>query len=383
MFLAWREMLFARTRFLLMGSVLALMSILIVIISGLTAGLVNDGVSGLKALNGNVVAFEEGTKTDSAFTRSIVNVDDADKFDGKVTAATPMGLTIANAKNQDGVPVDLTLLGVDPDSFIAPTEVEGSTLPAIQERTPGEPSSTPRQIVVSETLKDEGTQIGDIITLERIDQPLEVIGFAEGQRTFGHVDIAYVPMDIWQEIHAGARDGEAANDEAYTQASVIVAQADNPDLASLSAETGTDARTLEESFNASPGYSAETMTLAMIEWFLYIIAALVTGAFFLVWTIQRAGDIAVMRAMGATKGFLLKDSLGQAVVILVISIGIGVAIALGLGAFLENSAMPYTTELNRVALGAFLLFIFGLLGAAVAVFRVTRTDPLSALGENR
>ena len=58
MFLAWREMLFARTRFLLMGLVLALMSILIVIISGLTAGLVNDGVSGLKAMDADAIAFE-------------------------------------------------------------------------------------------------------------------------------------------------------------------------------------------------------------------------------------------------------------------------------------------------------------------------------------
>ena len=79
MFLAWREMLFARTRFLLMGLVLALMSILIVIISGLTAGLVNDGVSGLKAMDADAIAFEEGTKTDSAFTRSIVDLGKVDE----------------------------------------------------------------------------------------------------------------------------------------------------------------------------------------------------------------------------------------------------------------------------------------------------------------
>lgn len=78
MYLAWREMLFARSRFLLMGLVLGLMSILIVIISGLTSGLVNDGVSGLKAFDADVVAFEEGTQTDSAFTRSQINLADAD-----------------------------------------------------------------------------------------------------------------------------------------------------------------------------------------------------------------------------------------------------------------------------------------------------------------
>lgn len=55
MYLAWREILFARTRFLLMGAVLALMSMLLVIISGLTASLVNDGVSGLNAMAQAVV----------------------------------------------------------------------------------------------------------------------------------------------------------------------------------------------------------------------------------------------------------------------------------------------------------------------------------------
>ena len=397
MFLAWREMLFARTRFLLMGLVLALTSILIVIISGLTAGLVNDGVSGLKAMNAETIAFEEGTKTDSAFTRSVVDVtaaEDVAVADG-VTEATPMGLTIVNAKNQDGTPVDLTLVGVDPGSFLAPgtaaagDSVEGETLPAMAapgDRAAGEPTSTPHDVVVSATLKDEGLNIGDVITVERLETPLTIVGFADGQRTFGHVDIAYAPLDVWQEIHAGARDGEAAPDDAYSQASVVVARGANgvvPDLDALSAATGLDARTLEESFDSSPGYGPETMTLSMIEWFLYIIAALVTGAFFLVWTIQRAGDIAVMRAMGATKGFLLRDSLGQAVVILALSIGVGVALALALGAGLEASPMPYATELAPVLTGAALLFVFGLIGASVAVFRVTRTDPLTALGENR
>ena len=102
MYLAWREMLFARTRFILMGVVLALMSMLVVIISGLTAGLVNDGVSGLKAMDADVVAFADGTQKDSAFTRSVVDASDSESFaqhDG-VEEAAPLGLTIANAHNQ-------------------------------------------------------------------------------------------------------------------------------------------------------------------------------------------------------------------------------------------------------------------------------------------
>ena len=382
MYLAWREMLFARTRFLLMGVVLALMSMLVVIISGLTAGLVNDGVSGLKAMESNVIAFADGTQKDSAFTRSVVDASDAESFSQLegMDQATPLGLTIANAHNQDGTAVDLTLFGVEPDSFIAP-----AGLPPIDTaRADGKPSNTKHDIILSSTLQDEGIEVGDTITLDRLDIPLNVIGFTDNQRTFGHVDVAYLPLDIWQEVHAGGRHGEAVTPEAYEEASVIVARtADKPDTDALTERSGLDVRTLKESFDSSPGYTAEMMTLSMITWFLYVIAALVTGAFFLVWTIQRAGNIATLRAMGATKSFLLRDSLGQAVVILLVSILAGALIAVGLGSLLEKTAMPYSTEFGAVINGGLILFVAGLLGAFIAVVRVTRTNPLAALGENR
>ena len=381
MFLAWRDMVFARTRFLLMGLVLALMSILIVLISGLTTGLVNDGVSGLKALDADVIAFEEGTETSSAFTRSTVDLEDADELAavGGVEETTPMGLSIVNGRNQDNTPVDLTMVGVIPGSFIAP---EG--LPALSDdRVEGEPTPTAHEVILSGTLEDDGISVGDTITLERLETELTVIGFTEDQRTFGHVALAYAPLDVWQEVHGGARAGEAASPAAYEQASVIVAQAPDADVETLTAETNLDVVALEDSFQASPGYSAETMTLTMIEWFLYIITALIAGAFFLVWTIQRSGDIATMRAIGATRGFLLRDSLGQAVIILVSSILVGVAIAVGLGLWLETTGMPYATEAAPIIGGAVMLFFAGLIGALIAVYRVTRTDPLTALGENR
>ena len=381
MFLAWRDMVFARTRFLLVGLVLALMSILIVLISGLTTGLVNDGVSGLKALDADVIAFEEGTETSSAFTRSTVDLEDADELAavGGVEETTPMGLSIVNGRNQDNTPVDLTMVGVIPGSFIAP---EG--LPALSDdRVEGEPTPTAHEVILSGTLEDDGISVGDTIALERLETELTVIGFTEDQRTFGHVALAYAPLDVWQEVHVGARAGEAASPAAYEQASVIVAQAPDADVETLTAETNLDVVALEDSFQASPGYSAETMTLTMIEWFLYIITALIAGAFFLVWTIQRSGDIATMRAIGATRGFLLRDSLGQAVIILVSSILVGVAIAVGLGLWLETTGMPYATEAAPIIGGAVMLFFAGLIGALIAVYRVTRTDPLTALGENR
>lgn len=67
MFLALRELIFARGRFSLMGGVIALIAVLMVMLSGLSSGLVNDGVSGLKSMP---VTALPSTKAPRPTTRS-------------------------------------------------------------------------------------------------------------------------------------------------------------------------------------------------------------------------------------------------------------------------------------------------------------------------
>src|SRR5690606_34410942 len=71
MFLALRELSFARGRFALMGSVVALVAVLTVLLSGLATGLVDDGISGLRALPVSHLGFQQGA--DSTFSRSTVD----------------------------------------------------------------------------------------------------------------------------------------------------------------------------------------------------------------------------------------------------------------------------------------------------------------------
>ncbi|MCR8693138.1 ABC transporter permease [Rhodococcus pyridinivorans] len=376
MFLALRELWFARTRFLLMGAVVALISILMVILSGLSSGLVVDGVSALQRTPVQAFAFAEGTKTDSAFSRSVVTEDQADAWRARpdVARAELFGNTIVNAKTDSGVPVDLTLFGIRPGSFLEPTVAEGT------------PIGGDTDVVLSDSARDTGVELGDTIVVDRLGTRLNVVGFTSDKRTFGHVDVAYLPLNTWQEIHAGVRLGEQVPPSAYTEASVVAIEGVGgtlPDLAAGDAEAGTAAKTLEESFDASPGYSAEMMTMSMIIAFLYAISALVVGAFFTIWTVQRSREIAVLRAMGASTGFLLRDSLLQAVIVLVGSVAVGVLIGLGLGSGLEGSGMPFVLETGPIVQGAVLLVALGLVGGALAVARIVRVDPLAALGENR
>ena len=380
MFLALRELRFARGRFALMGVVIALISVLVVLLSGLSSGLVNDGVSGLKTMPATAFAFDEGTMTDNAFSRSVVEDEQLEVWqdaDG-IAEAEPMGVSIVNGVTDDDTQIDLTLFGVEPDGFLAP------------EVSSGEGIGRPDGIVVSEPLRDQGIEVGTVVTLDRTDVELTVVGFTKGQSTFGHVDVAYLPVQTWQLIAAGASEPgaptQAQLDELdFPYASVVALLAEDdaePDYAAIDAEAGTETMTREEAFNASPGYEAETLTLSMIQFFLYAICALVVGAFFTVWTIQRTHEIAVLRATGASRGYLLRDSLAQAAILLVGFTAVGVAAGVGTGAAMPD-AMPFDLEAGPIAIASAVTITLGLVGAAIAVLRITRIDPLRALGGQR
>ncbi|CAM3503273.1 FtsX-like permease family protein [Nocardioides dubius] len=373
MFLALRDLRFGRTRFVLMGAVISLIAVLMVLLSGLSQGLVKDGVSGLQNLPITSLAFEKGVQHDSAFTRSVVDEDAVavwQEQDG-VKDAAPFGLALVNGATADGVEVDLALIGVEPGTFVAPRSAKGEEFGA-----------TDGIVVSSHLVEKEGVSIGDTITLEHSDLSLRVVGVMAEQNTFGHVDMAYVPLDTWRLAKAGVNDAGQLNER--QQHEITAVAVDGPDDTAAGDEAaGTESLTQRESYDASPGFTAETSTLMMIQVFLYAICALVAGAFFTVLTIHRKGEIAVLRAMGASTGYLLRDGLGQALLLLLAAVGIGVGVGVGFGALLQGTAMPFALVAGPVVLAAVLLIVLGLAGAAAAIVRITRVDPLTALGANR
>lgn len=377
MFLALRELLFARGRFALMGVVVALISILMVLLSGLSVGLVKDGVSGLQQLPVDSFAFQDDVDESSAFSRSVVETDAVDAWRDQpgVSDAAPFGNTLVNAQTDQDVEIDLALFGVELDSFLDPDVVEG-------ERLAGD-----GQTVISQTAADEGVDVGDTVVLEPSGLELEVVGVLDGQHTFGHVDVGYVSLRTWQQAKAGITADDAAPERIYQEATAIAVRSgdsgDDVDLAAGDRAAGTTSLSLEDSFHASPGYSAETSTLQLIQGFLYAISALVVGAFFTVLTIQRRPEIAVLRALGASTRYLLVDSLMQSLILLLGSTAIGVGIGTALGLAIGSTPMPFALDPGAVLGASALLILLGLLGAAVAVLRITRVDPLNALGASR
>ncbi|WP_371787919.1 ABC transporter permease [Streptomyces griseoaurantiacus] len=375
MFLALRDLRFARGRFALMGAVVALIAVLGVLLSGLASGLADAGISGLRALPVTHMAFDE-TATSEQFSRSTVEQKDWQAWSKApgVKRAEPFGNTLANARvtrgAEKGEQVNLAVFGMAPDSPLAPRPTEGKGL-----------HDGGAGIVITREIADLGVGVGDVLTADRSEVPLKVVGVLDEKVSYGHIGIVYTDLDTWRHLHYGLPGElpEAAREQATA---VALTLADGADVAAVEKATGTRADSKETTYGASPGYTAESSTMALIKGFLYAISALVVGAFFTVWTVQRKGEIALLKALGAPTAYILRDALAQVLAVLLGATAVGTAAGLALGSAMIGKA-PFSLSAPAIATSAGLLVGLGIVGAVVAVRRITAVDPLTALGATR
>lgn len=145
----------------------------------------------------------------------------------------------------------------------------------------------------------------------------------EGDDAYSHLPVVWTHLADWQHLAPGAaEDGRSA-----TTATVVAVDADPDALPAADRAAGTRTVTTDDSLAAIGSYASENGSLQLMRGFLFAISALVIGAFFTVWTIQRSGDIAVLKALGASTRGLLTDALGQALILLTGGTLLGTALA--------------------------------------------------------
>ncbi|MFF2717818.1 ABC transporter permease [Streptomyces sp. NPDC058011] len=363
MFVAWRDLRFAKGRFALMGSVVVLITLLVGLLSGLTAGLARENVSAVTGLDADHLAFAAPRGDQSvSFTNSTVREDDWRAWADRpgIEAAQPLGIRTLNATAPSDRTAPVSAFGVEPDGTLAPGGPEGIG---------------PGRVVLSVKAAEElGAAPGDRIALGRAEREVAAVA---GDASYSHTPVVWTTLDDWQQIgHDGAGPAEQATVIALTTAS-------GADLAAGDEAAETRTLSLDDSLTAIGSYQAENGSLQLMRGFLFAISALVIGAFFTVWTIQRSGDIAVLKALGASTPYLLRDALGQAVVMLVLGTGLGTALAAGAGVLIGGSPVPFVLDAATVLVPAVVMITLGALGAALSIRRITAVDPLTALGSAR
>ncbi|GAA2862982.1 ABC transporter permease [Paenarthrobacter ilicis] len=359
MFLAIRDIRFAKGRFALMAGVVALITLLLVMLSGLTAGLGNQSTSAIGALPAQQIAFgaPAGGEPKASYTESEVSTAQVGSWREQpgVASAQPLGIGQTRFQSLDG--------SGGASGTANATVFGGSTSP-----TPVSDGA----VVIGKTLaKDLSLTVGSRVSMGAVD--LTVSAIVEDQ-WYSHTGVVWTTLATWQSV-AHASPGTAT---------VIVIKLDagsSVNLEAANAGAGTVSTDPVGSFQALASYKSENGSLLLMQAFLYGISALVIVAFLTVWTVQRTRDIAVLKALGASSGYVLRDALAQAAIVLLAGALVGGLVGLAGGLFAAQAAPFLVTPLTTLVPVAGIILL-GLAGAVLAVRKVTTIDPLLALGGN-
>ncbi|WP_336660136.1 ABC transporter permease [Leucobacter sp. USHLN153] len=361
MFVAWRELRFARGRFLLIGAVVALITLLVGFLAGLTGGLAAQNVSAVLQLPGDRLVLQDPESGDPSFGASSIDSSTVEAWQAadRVDSVVPIGIAQSRASSSAVTdPTGVALFGI-------PESAAGST--PLLELAP----TAATEVALSESAAEAlDARAGDTITITGADFTVSEVG---GDLWYSHTPVVIMTPDAWSA--ASERIGGTAD-------ATVLAVTGSPDWESVEARTGTAAETPLTSLLALEAFRSEIGSLGMMIAMLFGISALVVGAFFTVWTMQRAGDIAVLKALGATTGSLMRDALGQALIVLAAGIGAGLIAVLGLGS-LAGRALPFVISPLTTLAPVAVMAVLGLAGAAFALRSVTSADPLTALGSHR
>ncbi|TYC98838.1 ABC transporter permease [Arthrobacter echini] len=357
MFVALRDLRFARGRFVLIGAVVGLITVLVGFLSGLTGGLANQNISAVLDLPGDRVVFSTPSNDQEespTFADSRITEDQAAGWattDG-VSSAQPIGISQTSAESGDNRAA-IAVFGVQPG--FEPASPSGDGLLSLSETAADD---------LDVTVGAEVDIAGTTYTVEKID----------GDRWYSHTTVVQMTLGDWQSY-----SDATGNPDTFA---TVLAVTGSPDWEAADTAQATVSEGTLGSLMALSAFKSEIGSLLLMVAMLFGISGLVIGAFFTVWTMQRKGDVAVLKALGASTRSLVRDALGQALVVLVIGIGIGLGIVVLLGLLL-GSALPFILSPLTTLLPAAIMIALGLAGAAFALRSVTSADPLTALGSNR
>ncbi len=366
MYLALRDLRFAKGRFLLMGGVVALITLLLVLLSGLTAGLANQSTSALAALTADQIVFgaPAGGSAKASFTESEVTRAQLSDWAARDGVAHAELLGISQSRFQAIGPAGTP-------SGTASVAVFGTGSPAGSDGAGPAPAAEGTVVVGTSLARELDLQTGSRATVGGTELTVSAV---VPDQWYSHTSVVWTTLGDWRTL-ARISGKEAA-------ATVIAVTTDDGqkiDVDAANAAAGTVSTTRDGSFQAIGSYKSENGSLLLMQGFLYGISALVIMAFLTVWTVQRTRDVAILKALGGSSGYVLKDAMVQAAIVLLAGAVTGGAAGMTGGAVAAGAA-PFLLSPQTTLLPMAGIVVLGLAGAAVAVRSITRVDPLLALG---
>lgn len=357
-----------RLQFALIALIVTLISYLVLMINGLGVGLNEQAGSALRSFDADAIAYSD--RAGLSVIRSELSQDQIDRITATSGAevAAPVGYMAANYRKEDGEIESAAFLGFDPGTIAQPKVVEGRTLT---------PDDADGLLVDRSFLRYSGLDVGDTVTISvrLVERDFRIVG-ATNEGAFFFQPSVYLLRNTWQELKYGMVDERTPN------ASIVLLKGDA--LAGTAGD-GWQSVSKTTAFANIEGVSGQQSTVQALRAFGYLIGGLVIGVFFYVLTLQKIGQIGMLKAVGASSFFLFRQVMVQ---VLCISVA-GVAVAIPL-TWLTNKAIQQAPNPVPIAFtnGTFittsvLLVLMAVAGAIFSGRQVAKVDPIIALGQQQ
>jgi putative ABC transport system permease protein len=245
--IAWKEMKKNRVRFLILGSILFLVSLLTFIISGLANGLSQDNAALIKDLpNGQ---FYMSKDAEEMYNLSRIDSSIQEKMLENHKDAVALSIQMGFLNDENGKQRSV--------AFVTSTDSK-----LFKKVNSGE-------IILDRSLEEEGIKVGDTLTNNQYSGKFVVKGFVD-QKKYSHAPVAYISTENYKEIY-----------RVEEMQLVFIPGGD-----STQEYTGFQSFSNKDFLKTIPSYSAEQTSLNMIVWFLVVISGMLFAIFFYMMNVQ-------------------------------------------------------------------------------------------------
>ncbi|MFF2481081.1 ABC transporter permease [Paenibacillus sp. NPDC058071] len=340
MIMAWKEMKRSKAKFMILGSIVFLVSLLTFLISGLANGLSQDNSALIKDLPDGRFYMDKDAEGTYSFSRIEPAAQEAAIKEGNGAAALSiqMGFVVDKNGRQHGA------------AFVASTESEQFF------------RSKPGEIVLDRSLEKEGIQIGDRLTNRQSDGEWTVTGFVDGKK-FSHAPVAYIAVEDYQSMY-----------RAEGMQMLFV-----PDKDGLkTVPDGLQAYSNKQFLDSIPSYKAEQMSLNMMIWFLIVISGMLFAIFFYMMNVQKIGLYGILKAIGVRTSTLFGMIWTQMLIVTVAALALSILLSQLFDLF-GPEGMPFQLTLNATVMLSLLFLVIGLLGATLSGWQIRKVEPLTAI----
>jgi hemin transport system permease protein len=344
----------------------ALAVILVALASGLWAG-ATGAIGGSRAQE-----FVFSRDSLGSFARSRLPLTDLPRIARLpgVAAAGAMG-TLTTAMALPRGRADVAVIGTLSGRPGSPPAAVSGRLPR-----PGEDAAA-----VDVTLRSDGVRIGSQIRSLAGGPPLRVTGFITG-RQFELLPTVWTSLPAWQELAAAAQP-ESRSAVPVTQVLAVrltAAAGAGAVRQEIGRVLGATVLTRSQAALAIPGAAAMRSTITALIAAVLVVAAAVCALFAALYTAERRGELARLRALGASARRLALGLLVQAEAPAVIAAVIAYLLAGTLLAVVGPQFPAALSVPDAAGIGA-LILLAAAAGTSIPVLRVTRIDPAITLEE--